>query len=117
MALYNVWSKPFIKRSGPIAFTAMGMAAGAFCLIAISLGRGGFAPVANFDASQWAAVAYLGVFGSAITFFLWAFALGHTTPTRVAISVTVNPITASLMGAALLHEPIRWNLAVGLVTS
>ena len=116
MALYNVWSKPFIRRSSPIAFTTMGMAAGACGLIAISLARGGFAPVANFDAAQWGAVAYLGVFGSAITFFLWAFALGHTTPTRVAISVTVNPMTAALVGAALLHEPIRWNLVVGLVT-
>jgi drug/metabolite transporter (DMT)-like permease len=30
----------------------------------------------------------------------------------VAISVTVNPITASLFGAVLLDEPLRWNLMV-----
>jgi drug/metabolite transporter (DMT)-like permease len=34
----------------------------------------------------------------------------------VAISVTVNPITASLVGAALLHEPLRWSLVGGIVT-
>ena len=34
MALYNVWSKPFIQRSGPIPFTVMGMSVGAACLIA-----------------------------------------------------------------------------------
>jgi drug/metabolite transporter (DMT)-like permease len=33
----------------------------------------------------------------------------------VAISVTVNPITASLVGAWLLHEPLRWNLVAGIV--
>jgi drug/metabolite transporter (DMT)-like permease len=53
----------------------------------------------------------------AVTFYLWAFALSRTTPTRVAISVTVNPITAALVGATLLDEPISWNLVVRLVTA
>ena len=53
---------------------------------------------------------------AALTFYLWAFALARTTPTRVAISVTVNPVAASLVGAILLHEPIGWNLVGGIVT-
>jgi drug/metabolite transporter (DMT)-like permease len=115
MALYGIWSKPLIGRSSPIAFTTMSMAAGASCLILLSLFRGSFAPVANFGTPQWLAALYLGAFGAALTFFLWAFALERTTPTRVAISVTVNPITASLVGAWLLNEPLRWNLAAGIV--
>lgn len=115
MSLYNVWSRPLISRSDPITFTAVGMATGAACLISVSWFRGSFSPVSAFGAPQWMAVTYLGVFGSAVTFFLWAFALERTTPTRVAISVTVNPITASMVGATLLNEPIRWNLGVGLV--
>jgi drug/metabolite transporter (DMT)-like permease len=116
MALYSIWSKPLIARSGPIPFTTMSMGIGAACLILISCWRGSFAPVADFGIPQWMAATYLGAFGSALTFYLWAFALERTTPTRVAISVTVNPITASLVGAALLHEPLRWNLVGGIVT-
>ena len=116
MALYSIWSKPFIRRSGPIAFTTLAMAAGAAFLILTSLLRGSFAPVADFGPPQWFGVLYLGAFGSALTFYLWAFALERTTPTRVAISVTVNPIAASLVGAVLLDEPLRWNLVVGIVT-
>jgi drug/metabolite transporter (DMT)-like permease len=116
MALYSIWSKPLIARSGPIPFTTMSMGVGAGCLILISCWRGSFAPVADFGIPQWLAATYLGAFGSALTFYLWAFALERTTPTRVAISVTVNPITASLVGAALLHEPLRWNLVGGIVT-
>jgi drug/metabolite transporter (DMT)-like permease len=115
MALYSAWSKPFIARSGPITFTTMGMSAGALFLITVSAIRGSFEPVAAFGPPQWMAVIYLGLFGSALTFYLWAFALSRTTPTRVAISVTVNPITAALVGAVLLDEPIRWNLIVGLM--
>jgi drug/metabolite transporter (DMT)-like permease len=116
MALYSIWSKPFIARSGPIPFTTMAMGGGAACLILISCWRGSFAPVAAFGMTQWLAAVYLGAFGSALTFYLWAFALARTTPTRVAISVTVNPVTASLVGALLLNEPLRWNLVGGIVT-
>ena len=116
MAFYSIWSKPFIARSGPIAFTTMAMGVGAACLILISCWRGSFAPVADFGPPQWLAATYLGAFGSALTFYLWAFALARTTPTRVAISVTVNPVAASLVGAILLHEPLSWNLAGGIVT-
>jgi drug/metabolite transporter (DMT)-like permease len=116
MALYSIWSKPFIARSGPITFTTLAMAAGAAFLIITSLLRGSFGPVAAFGAPQWLGAIYLGAFGSALTFYLWAFALKHTTPTRVAISVTVNPIAASLVGAVLLDEPLSWNLVAGIVT-
>jgi drug/metabolite transporter (DMT)-like permease len=116
MALYSIWSKPFIVRSGPIPFTTVSMGVGALCLVLISYWRGSFAPVAAFEAPQWLAAVYLGAFGSALTFYLWAFALERTTPTLVAISVTVNPIAASLVGATLLDEPLRWNLVGGIVT-
>jgi drug/metabolite transporter (DMT)-like permease len=115
MALYSIWSKPLIRRSGPIPFTAMSMGVGAACLILLSWWRGSFEPVASFGPPQWLAAIYLGAFGAALTFFLWAFALERTTPTRVAISVTVNPVAASLFGAVLLAEPLSWNLVAGIV--
>ncbi|HEY7844385.1 MAG TPA: DMT family transporter [Bradyrhizobium sp.] len=116
MAFYSIWSRPIIRRSGPIPFTAMSMGVGAACLILLSWWRGSFDPVASFGPPQWFAAVYLGAFGAALTFYLWAFALERTTPTRVAISVTVNPITASLVGAVLLREPLSWNLVAGIVT-
>jgi drug/metabolite transporter (DMT)-like permease len=116
MAFYSIWSKPFIARAGPLSFTTMAMGVGAACLILISCARGSFAPVADFGAPQWLAATYLGAFGSALTFYLWAFALARTTPTRVAISVTVNPVAASLVGAVLLNEAISWHLVAGIVT-
>jgi drug/metabolite transporter (DMT)-like permease len=59
---------------------------------------------------------YLGAVGSALTFVLWAAALTRTTSTRVAISVPLNPVTASLPRSLLLDEVLRWILLVGLAT-
>jgi drug/metabolite transporter (DMT)-like permease len=116
MALYSIWSKPFIRRSGPIPFTTLGMEVGTAVLVVLSKLRGSLAPVESFGPPQRLAVLYLGAFGSALTFYLWSFALERTTPTRVVITVTVNPPVASLVGATLLGEPLRWNLLAGSVT-
>jgi drug/metabolite transporter (DMT)-like permease len=115
MALYSIWSRPFIRRAGPIPFTALAMGVGAALLIIVSWWRGSFLPAAEFGSSQWLAAFYLGAFGAALTFYLWAFALQRTTPTRVAISVCVNPVTASVVAAILLSEPLHWNLVGGIV--
>ncbi|MEO8626504.1 MAG: EamA family transporter [Betaproteobacteria bacterium] len=45
-------------------------------------------------------------FGGAVTFFLWIWALEHTTPSRVSVAVTLNPVSAAFLAAVLLNEPI-----------
>ena len=114
MALYNVWSRPFIARSSPLGFVATGMAAGSGSLLVLAWARGGLAASAGFGLPQWLAVLYLGAFGAALTFFLWVFALQRTTPTRVASAITLNPITAALLAAPLLGEPLGINLLAGV---
>ena len=68
-----------------------------------------------FDAAQWIAVIYLGAFGGAMAFFLWVLALRMTTPTRVANTMTVNPVAASLLAAVLVSEPVGLPLVAGLI--
>ena len=114
MALFSVWSKSLIQRSGPTRFTAMAMAAGALALLGLSGASGGLQRLAEAQPAHWLAFAYVGLIGSALAFYLWSFALARTTPTRVAISVTVNPVSAALTGAVLLGEPIAWNVIMGL---
>jgi len=115
MALYNVWSRPLMQRSSMMGFLATGMGAGAALSIAIALSTGGFAATAHaFYATQWWAVVFLGLFGGAAAFYLWVFALERTTPTRVANTMTVNPIAASLVAAVLIGEPIGLELLLGI---
>ena len=48
MSLYNVWSRPFIARSDPLAFLTAGMGAAAVCLLVWALLIDGFDAVAAF---------------------------------------------------------------------
>lgn len=115
MAFYNVWSRPFIARSSALGFLTVGMGSGAAALVLIGLATNRLSVLAGFGAPQWIAAAYLGVGGGALAFILWVLALQRTTPTRVASTMTVNPIAAALLANALVGEPVTRNLVIGLV--
>ncbi|ESW94586.1 permease [Mesorhizobium sp. LSJC268A00] len=115
MALYSVWSRPFLSRTTPIPFVAFGMGVGAICLSVIAASNGGLARLATLNAPQWIASGYLAIVCGAFIFFLWGFALGRAAPTLVAVSVAVNPVTASIFAVVVLGEQVGANLLVGLV--
>lgn len=79
-------------------------------------------PKYNFN--EWtfpsiAAVVYLAVFGSVITFIAWVYALRHVDPTRVSMMSYVNTIIAIVMGWVFLNEPIsaKFLLSAALIMS
>jgi drug/metabolite transporter (DMT)-like permease len=115
MAFYNVLSRPFIQRSSALGFLAVGMGAGAAALIVAGSLTGSVAVLGHLTTPQWIAGIYLGVGGGALAFILWVMALERATPTRVASTMTVNPIAAGLLAAQLVGEPITANLVIGLV--
>jgi drug/metabolite transporter (DMT)-like permease len=114
MAFYNVWSRPFMRRSSALGFLAVGMGAGAAALIVVGAATGRLAVLGSFGTPQWIAGIYLGVGGGALAFILWVLALQRATPTRVANTMTVNPLAAALLATQLVAEPITLNLVAGL---
>lgn len=115
MSFYNVWSRPFMQRSSALGFLSVGMGAGAAALIVAGIATGRIAVLGGFSGAQWIAGLYLGIGGGAFAFILWVLALQRASPTRVANTMTVNPIAAALLATALIGEPITLNLIVGLV--
>ena len=116
MAFYNVWSRPFMQtvERARLSHGRHGRR------------RGGADPDRHADRprgravrpsarADWIAGIYLGVAGGALAFILWVLALQRATPTRVANTMTVNPIAAGLLATQLVGEPITPNLLLGLV--
>jgi len=114
MALYNVHARPFMSRSSALGFLTFGMAAGGGALIALCLLTGRIQAMLAFDIDQVLAGIYLAAGGGALGFFLWVVALRHASPTRVANTITVNPLIAMAAGTILLGEPVTLMLLLGL---
>jgi drug/metabolite transporter (DMT)-like permease len=115
MAFYTVSSRPFMQRSSALGFLTVGMGSGAVALVVVGSLTGSVAALGNLNAPQWIAGIYLGVVGGALAFILWVMALERTTPTRVASTMTVNPVAAGLLATHLVGEPITPNLVLGLI--
>jgi len=115
MAFYNVLSRPYIARSSALGFLALGMGSGALALLVVGLVTGRLVVLQGFGQAQWIAAFYLGIAGGALAFILWVMALQRASPTRVANTMTVNPIAAALLAQQLVGEPITLNLLVGLL--
>ncbi|MGB1696829.1 MAG: EamA family transporter [Thermoplasmatota archaeon] len=61
-----------------------------------------------------AAVLYLAVFGSILTYFAYLYLIRTTTMARASSYTFVNPIVAVALGAWLASEPVTWRLFVAL---
>ena len=114
MALYNVLSRPLMSRSSPLGYATAGMAFGSGCNVLLAWQGGSFEAIQSFGTAQWVGALYLGAFAGALGFYLWVYALEHSTPTRVANTITVSPIAAALLAAVLVGEPIGISLLIGV---
>jgi drug/metabolite transporter (DMT)-like permease len=113
-SLYNVASSFALRRHRARVAGAVMVPVGAVAAGVALLWQGEAGTISQIGASGWLALAYLMSLGGAVTFFLWIWALEHTTPSRVALAVTLNPVSAAILGAAVLAEPLGWRLVVGL---
>jgi drug/metabolite transporter (DMT)-like permease len=112
-ALCSVLYRPYLRRYPTLPVSAFAMLASVAFLALLAAGEGFFAGFPRFTAGGWLAVAFIGV-SSGIGYFLWLWALNHASPTRVTVFLALSPITAAVLGAALLGEPVSATVLAGL---
>jgi drug/metabolite transporter (DMT)-like permease len=113
-SVYAVLCRRALVGRDPLVFTAQAALVGAALLVFLALAAGAFGQLPRLDGRGWLAALYLGLFGGALSFWLWNLGLGRTSATNVAVAVTVNPVSAMLFGSLLLAEPLTANLLGGL---
>ncbi len=114
-AVYNVWSRPLLLRYPSAVITGQAMAAGTVALAPLALAQGIAVHTRSLAPGGWLAVLFLGSLGGALGFGLWGYALQRSTPSKVAVFLALNPITAIALGVLLLGEPLTGRLVLALV--
>ena len=114
-AVYAVYSKPYIIRYSPLTVTSIAMGAGAVALSIVWLIGDRTIGFPRFDLAGWLSIFYIGVAGGALSFFLYAWALGRASPTTIMILLPLNPIAALVAGSLWLGEPLGVGLFIGLL--
>ncbi|MDB5856705.1 MAG: hypothetical protein JWQ76_394 [Ramlibacter sp.] len=112
-ALCSVLYRPYLQRYPTLPVSAFAMLASVLFLALAALGENWPARVPAISGTAWAVVAFIGV-SSAVGYFWWLYALKHESPTRVTVFLALNPVTAALLGALLLSEPLGAHLLLAL---
>ncbi|MCZ6604941.1 MAG: EamA family transporter [Alphaproteobacteria bacterium] len=112
--IFNVFAKRYILKYGSLAVMTTTGAVGVFGLLVLALTFGRpFSGSLDFDLVGWVVVLFLAIPGAAVMVGLWGWALKLITPTQATITVGMNPITAILLGAVLLSEPMTTRVLIG----
>jgi drug/metabolite transporter (DMT)-like permease len=112
-AAYAVLAQRAFARYGALTVTTYAMVLGTLLLLPAALAEGLVGVLPQLDRQTVALLVFLGVFGGALGFFLWTFALTRLTPTQVAVYINLNPLVAILLAAALLAERLTVVFAAG----
>jgi drug/metabolite transporter (DMT)-like permease len=110
----SVLYRPYLRKYPPLQVSVVAMIASVGFLAILVAREGFFRTVPHFSSGGWVAVIFIGM-SSAVGYFLLLWALTHTSPTRVTVFLALGPITAAVLGALLLDEPLTTAAGAGLV--
>lgn len=117
-AACSVLYRPYLRKYPTLPLSGLAMLASVIFLSVFAAYEGFFNSVPRFTPGGWCAVGFIGI-ASGVGYYLWLWALNHTTPTNVTVFLALSPITATLLGALFLSEKITEMivLALGCIAS
>ena len=112
MALGTVLSRKWQPPVTALTFTGWQLTAGGLLLLP-------FVPLAP---TEWAAItgtnmlglAYLGLFGAALTYVIWLRGISRIQPSAVSVLGLLSPFSATILGWAFLQETLTLFQAIGM---
>jgi drug/metabolite transporter (DMT)-like permease len=114
-AVYGVLAKRMLTRYKAMTVTAYTMMFGTLLLVPAAFLEDPYSAMARMRSDTVMLVLFLGIFGGAIAYFLWTFALTRLSPTQVAVYVNLNAMVATLLGATLIVEKLTGIFITGFV--
>jgi drug/metabolite transporter (DMT)-like permease len=111
---HNLIAKPLLAKFDLLWLTVLEMVVGLSVLVAFGA-TNGWSGWFDFSPQGWMLMISMGVFGSALTHWMWMVAIRDGPPVGVAVSVCLNPIAALLAGTVFLSEPASLATFAGLL--
>ncbi len=114
--VYAVRAKPVMSTHSPAKVTAWAMLAGAALLFVPALVEGLPGQLRVASTNTLLLVLYLGTFGGAVAFWMFAYTLGKLSPTQALVYINVNPVVATIFASIFLDEKLTATFGIGFAT-
>ena len=113
--VYSLFSKELNQTLGPVQTVTYSILLGTVMLWMTCIMRGevSVTAIAHLGAQQWLSLLYLGVLGSALAYIGYYDGIRKIGATRSGVFIALNPLTAVILGALLLDEPLTLAMCLG----
>lgn len=113
LALFNVYAGTMLLRHRATTIVPIATIGGLIVLFGLSAASGSLRAIPLLTYPDWGALLFCGTAGGAGVLFLWAWAIENASAGRIAVFVTAAPMSAAVVGAIALSEPITVQLIAG----
>ncbi len=113
-ASHAVLSSVALRRHAAVPVLAVQVMAGTVVLGLVLAVRGDASGLVSFSGFEWLGVFWLLFVAGLPSYLLWFWALERAPASAVALTVSLNPISAAILGALFLAEPVTARLMAGL---
>ena len=112
-AICSVLYRPYLARYPTLPVSVFAMAAAAAALLLPAALDDLFVTPAQLSAGAWTAIVFIGL-SSGGFYVLWLWALKNIAATRATVFLALSPVTAAVLGAVLLGEPVTATMIAGV---
>ena len=110
---YSLVGKVLMKHVSPLLSVTYSVWIGTLALAWPAYHEGLLAHLPRYSGIAWASVAYLAVFGTVLGFIWFYQGIQRLGPTQAGLFINFVPVSAVLLSAVLLHEPLTRSLFLG----
>ncbi|HWJ91435.1 MAG TPA: EamA family transporter, partial [Flavisolibacter sp.] len=114
-AFGTIYTKKHAAFFNPYFGLGLQMLISGASLFAVSHITGNFIPFALIPWQSWAAIGYLAVFGSVLSFIAYLYALQNLATEQASLYAYINPVVAVFFGWLLLNEPMSTYMVAGVL--
>ncbi|KAB0494146.1 DMT family transporter [Pseudomonas vancouverensis] len=113
--VYSLCSRELNQSLGPLQTVTYSILLGTamLCLTCLIRGEWQMAALSGLGVQQWLSLMYLGVLGSALAYIGYYDGIRRIGATRSGVFIALNPLTAVILGAILLGEPLTLTMCLG----
>lgn len=116
-AFGTLYTKKQAANFNPYFSLGLQMLISGFSLGVLTGFTGQAVPLAAIPWQSWAAIGYLVVFGSVLSFIAYLYALQNLSAEQASLYAYVNPVVAVLLGWLILSEKVTLFIAIGGVVA
>ena len=110
---YSVIGKVVMKELSPLVAVTWSTLVGTLLLLLPAVSEGLFNNILSFSGLDWAALFYLGFFGTVVGFVWYYEAIRIIGATRAGLFINFVPISAIILAFLFLGEPVTMSLLTG----